>query len=180
MPARQGCPERRPQAIPTSCTNPRASSARSYPGMEAACLAKEAPSVPRPSAIARRALLARIEKRLWADSISSEIVNRQTASGAAKRPDVIGQASSQTRTVLSSLPERAKRPSELNATDLITPVCPPNVRRHTPDAASHRRTVLSAPPESAIRPSALSATVCTRLEWPSKLRRQSPVSVFHK
>src|SRR5262249_21634068 len=69
--------------------------------------------------------------------------------------------SSHSRSVLSPLPERAQRPSGLNATDLTSPVCPLKVRRHWALATSHSRTVSSTLPERAQRPSGPHATEIT-------------------
>src|SRR5207302_5580995 len=78
------------------------------------------------------------------------------------------QSSSHSRSVLSSLPERTKRPSALHDTELTLFVWPSKERRHLPLPPSHNLSV--TPPERAKRPSGLHATavtvsVCHSKEW---------------
>ena len=65
---------------------------------------------------------------------------------------------SHTRTVPSSPPETARRPSALTATAATRPSWLVRVCRSAPVSRSHTRTVPSRPPETARRPSALTAT----------------------
>ena len=63
----------------------------------------------------------------------------------------VPDSTSQIRTVLSDEPERASRPSALQATLQTEPECPSRTRRHFPDSTSQIRTVLSYEPERARR-----------------------------
>ena len=79
-------------------------------------------------------------------------------------------ARSHTRTVPSTPPLTAVRPSALTATALTGPSWPVSTRGAAAPARSHTRTVPSPPPLTAIRPSALTATPQHRASWPVSTR----------
>ena len=74
---------------------------------------------------------------------------RAPSSQSAQPGNSYSQSSSQSRSVLSSLPERQKRPSGLKATEVTVSVCPSNVRTHWPVEASQSRSVLSPSSEAS-------------------------------
>jgi hypothetical protein len=85
---------------------------------------------------------------------------------AAKEASSTPCATSHTRTILSSPPETARRPSALTATEVTPASWPVRVCTAVPASRSHTRTILSSPPETARRPSALAGDgAATRIEW---------------
>src|SRR5687767_6673556 len=89
------------------------------------------------------------------------------------------QSNSHSRSVLSVLPERAKRPLGLNDTEFSLCVCPSKVRRHLLLETSHSRSVLSWLPERTKRPSGLNDTEFTQPACPVKVRRHLPLETSH-
>ena len=76
-------------------------------------------------------------------------------------------SASQTRTVLSALPETMRLPSGLNATLFTQSVSPVSgAPMGWPVSTFHSRMVLSQLPETTRRPSGLNATLSTKSVWP--------------
>src|SRR6266545_3354435 len=75
--------------------------------------------------------------------------DRAPSSQSAGSGNSHSQTSSHNRTVESLLPDKAQRPSDDNATEFTSFVCPSKARTQRPVATSHRRTVLSLLPDKA-------------------------------
>src|ERR1700722_20709458 len=77
---------------------------------------------------------------------------------------------SQSRMVLSALPDTAVWPSVETAMDVTRSECPRKVRRLAPDPTFHRAKVRSKLPDNAVRPSGRKATDRTVSVCPSYVR----------
>lgn len=83
-------------------------------------------------------------------------------------------AMSQTRTVPSELPVKIWRPSEENAADLTSAICPIKRRISTPLEASQRRTLLSLLAVAIVRPSGEKLTLLIEAVCPTIRRSCRP------
>ena len=85
-------------------------------------------------------------------------------------------ARSQSRSVRSSEPETARRPSGVTATALTQAPWPSRVASSAPCSRSQTLSVRSYEPETARRPSGVTATALTPSPWPSRVASSAPCS----
>ena len=85
---------------------------------------------------------------------------------------------SHSRTVLSSPPLTNRDPSGLNATLVISPICPSNVRRCFPVCTSQSRTVWSSLALTIVFPSGLNVTSVVLSLCPCSVQSSVPVFTF--
>ena len=104
--------------------------------------------------------------------VAQEAVNNYGWLAPGEMLDGLGMAEttpvpiSQSRSVLSRLPDKTRWPSPLNARDNTLSPCPSNTRKHSPVSTSHTRKFLSRPAETIREPSGDIATAFTRSVWP--------------
>ena len=126
--------------------NSRFSDVRSYPGSSRACRANANASAKRPSLRAFSPCSNSSATCVSLCTSSACDCKRDSRSGYVP---AFSTGNCQSSIVLSSLPDKAYRPSSVRPTEVTLSVCPSKVRKHFPVSVSQRRTVLSFPPESA-------------------------------
>ena len=87
---------------------------------------------------------------------------------------------SQSRSVWSAEPERARRPSGVIATAMTAVRMAFERTDRLAGSKSQSRSVWSAEPETARRPSGVTATALTQPVWPSRVRIVWPLSRSHR
>jgi hypothetical protein len=83
---------------------------------------------------------------------------------------------SQTRRVLSQIPETTRRPSSVTLT--LPRLACSRVRRHAPLLRSQTRSVSSELEDTTRRPSGVTLTPRISLPWPLRVRKHAPLSRF--